>query len=97
LEVRLDAVAAVLLDGLSYRRAGRVVGISKTAVGDSVDSLLGPLGTLGFCQPDGTFITTLASLASALGRWPHLARRCAWTGWPPGCSGPGVGQPEGAV
>jgi hypothetical protein len=30
LEVRLDAVAAVLLDGLSYRRAGRMVGISKT-------------------------------------------------------------------
>src|SRR5829696_3209536 len=29
LEVRLDAVAAVL-DGLSYRRAGRMVGISKT-------------------------------------------------------------------
>jgi len=27
LEVRLDAVAAVILDGLSYRRAGRVVGI----------------------------------------------------------------------
>jgi hypothetical protein len=27
LEVRLDAVAAVLLDGLSYRRAGRAVGI----------------------------------------------------------------------
>jgi hypothetical protein len=34
LEVRLDAVAAVLLDGLSYRRAGRMVGISKTEVGD---------------------------------------------------------------
>ena len=35
-EVRLDAVAAVLLDGLSYRRAGRVVGISKTEVGEAV-------------------------------------------------------------
>jgi hypothetical protein len=33
LEVRLDAVAAVVLDGLSYRRAGRAVGISKTEVG----------------------------------------------------------------
>ncbi len=43
LEVRLDAVAAVILDGLSYRRAGRVVGISKTEVGDSLDLLLGPL------------------------------------------------------
>jgi hypothetical protein len=60
--VRLDAVAAVLLDGLSYRRAGRAVGISKTEVGDSLDLLLGELGALGFCQPDGTFITTLDDL-----------------------------------
>jgi hypothetical protein len=66
LEVRLDAVAAVLLDGLSYRRAGRVVGISKTEVGDSLDLLLGPLATLGFCQPDGTFITTLDDLHELL-------------------------------
>jgi hypothetical protein len=65
LEVRLDAVAAVLLDGLSYRRAGRMVGISKTAVGDSLDLLLGPLAALGFCQPDGTFITSL----DELGHW----------------------------
>jgi DDE superfamily endonuclease len=65
LEVRLDAVAAVLLDGLSYRRAGRAVGISKTEVGDSLDLLLGPLADLGCCQPDGSFITTLADL----GRW----------------------------
>jgi hypothetical protein len=62
LEVRLDAVGAVLLDGLSYRRAGRAVGISKTEVGDSLDLLLGPLGELGFCQPDGTFVTTLDDL-----------------------------------
>jgi len=62
LEVRLDAVGAVLLDGLSYRRAGRVVGISKTEVGDSLDLLLDELGALGFCQPDGTFITTLGDL-----------------------------------
>src|SRR6266498_572207 len=33
LEVRLDAVAAVTLDGLSYRRAGRAVGISKSEAG----------------------------------------------------------------
>jgi hypothetical protein len=65
LEVRLDAVAAVVLDGLSYRRAGRVVGISKTEVGDSLDLLLGPLAALGCCQPDGTFITTLGEL----GQW----------------------------
>jgi hypothetical protein len=66
LEVRLDAVAAVVLDGLSYRRAGRTVGISKTEVGDSVDLLLGELGALGLCQPDGTFITTLDELRQHL-------------------------------
>jgi hypothetical protein len=62
LEVRLDAVAAVLLDGLSYRRAGRMVGISKTEVGDSLDLLLGELAAVGFCQPDGSFITSLDDL-----------------------------------
>jgi hypothetical protein len=67
LEVRLDAVAAVILDGLSYRRAGRMVGISKTEVGDSMDLLLGPLAAVGYCQPDGTFITTLADLGQWLG------------------------------
>ena len=71
LEVRLDAVAAVLLDGLSYRRAGRAVGISKTEVGDSLDLLLGPLGELGFCQPDGTFITSLDQLRQWLGEMAH--------------------------
>lgn len=35
LEARPDTVAVVLLDGLSYRRAGRMVGISKTEVGDA--------------------------------------------------------------
>jgi hypothetical protein len=67
LEVRLDAVAAVLLDGLSYRRAGRMVGISKTEVGESLDLLLGELAALGYCQPDGTFITSLAELRGRLG------------------------------
>ena len=65
LEVRLDAVAAVVLDGLSYRRAARMVGISKTEVGDSLDLLLPRLATLGYCQPDGSFITSLAEL----GQW----------------------------
>jgi hypothetical protein len=37
----------------------------KTEIGDSLDLLLGPLATLGFCQPDGTFITSLDDL----GRW----------------------------
>jgi hypothetical protein len=59
-------VAAVLLDGLSYRRAGRAVGISKTEVGDSLDLLLGALGALGFCQPDGSFVTTLDQLGERL-------------------------------
>jgi hypothetical protein len=67
LEVRLDAVAAVLLDGLSYRRAARMVGISKTEVGDSLDLLLGELAAVGYCQPDGSFITTLADLREWLG------------------------------
>jgi DDE superfamily endonuclease len=62
LELRLDAVAAVVLDGLSYRRAGRVVGISKTEVGESVDLLLGPLAAVGVCQPDGTFVTSIDEL-----------------------------------
>ena len=65
LEVRLDALGAVVLDGLSYRRAARTVGICKTEVVDSLDLLLGELGELGelaalwLCQPDGTFVATL--------------------------------------
>jgi hypothetical protein len=66
LEVRLDAVGAVLLDGLSYRRAGRMVGISKTEVGDSIALLSGETAKLGICQPDGTFVTNLADLAQRL-------------------------------
>src|SRR5512132_5271 len=72
LEVRLDAVAAVLLDGLSYRRASRIVGVSKTEVGDSMDLLLGTLAALGFCQPDGTFVTTLAELEQRLGEMAEV-------------------------
>lgn len=66
LEARLDAVAAVLLDGLSYRRAARAVGVSKTAVGESVALLLPELAALGVCQPDGTFVRTLDDLAERL-------------------------------
>src|SRR5215217_8035362 len=47
LEVRLDAAAAVILDGLSYRRAGRMVGISKTEVGESMHLLLGEMAAAG--------------------------------------------------
>jgi DDE superfamily endonuclease len=56
----------VLLDGLSYRRAPRVVGICKIEVGDSLDLLLGELAALGFCQPDGTFVVTLQDLRELL-------------------------------
>jgi len=66
LEVRLDAVGAVILDGLSYRRAGRMVGICKSEVGDSMDLLLGELAALGCCQPDGTFVTSLDELRERL-------------------------------
>src|SRR5512132_137466 len=66
LQGRLDAVRAVILDGLSYRRAGQMVGISKTEVGDSLDLLLGPLAALGVYQPDGSFVTSLARLAHRL-------------------------------
>ena len=31
-------------------------------MGDSLDLLLGPLAALGYCQPDGTFITSLDDL-----------------------------------
>ena len=44
-----------------------MVGISKTEVGDSMDLMLGPLAGLGFCRPDGTFITTLDELGQWLG------------------------------
>ena len=63
LEVRLDAVAAVILDGLSYRRAARAVGISKTEIGDSLDLLLGPLGALGFCQRTEQQVHAVADLS----------------------------------
>ena len=56
LEVRLDALGAVVLDGLSYRRAARMVGSCKTEVGDSLDLLLGELAALGLCQSDGTLV-----------------------------------------
>ncbi len=101
LEVRLDAVGAVILDGLSYRRAGRMVGISKTEVGDSMDLLLGKLAALGFCQPDGTFVATLTELCERFGEMARsgeavvvdglatrVQRPSAWWcdgGWPGSC------------
>jgi hypothetical protein len=87
----LDAVAAVLLDGLSYRRAGRALAISKTEVGDSLDLLLGALGDVGFCQPDGSFITSLDDLRHWLGEMAKPVRRSASMGRPPGSSDPARG------
>jgi hypothetical protein len=91
LEVRLDAVAAVILDGLSYRRAGRAVGIS-TEVGDSLDLLLGKLAALGFCQPDGTFVATLAESCERLGEMARSSEAVVVDGLATGCSDP-VGGP----
>jgi hypothetical protein len=97
LEVRLDAVAAVLLDGLSYRRAGRVVGISKTEVGDSMDLLLGPLGALGFCQPDASFVTTLDQLGKRLAEMTRSGEAVVLDGLATQVQRPRGGQPEGPV
>ncbi len=60
LEVRLDAVAAVILDGLSYRRARRWSPSPKPRSATHGPVLLPKLAALGFCQPDGSFITSLA-------------------------------------
>jgi hypothetical protein len=71
LEVRLDAVAAVLLDGLSYRRAGRAVGIFKTEVGDSS-------GRSTACRRGCALVEqSIAHLANAwaLRRWRGLLHR----------------------
>jgi hypothetical protein len=91
LEVRLDAVGAVVLDGLSYRRAGRMVGISKTEVGDSMALLLGELAALGVCQPDGTFVTSLADLCDRLMEMATTGEAVCIDGLATGCNGPGRG------
>ena len=54
------------LDGLSYRRGARMVGICRTEVGDSLDLLLGELAALGLCQPDGTLVASLQNLRERL-------------------------------
>ncbi len=43
-----------------------MVGIATTVVGDRVDLLLGGLSTLGCCQPDATFVATVADLRERL-------------------------------
>lgn len=62
LELRLDAIGLVLYDGLSYRRAGRVLGISKTEVGESMALVLPRLAEVGICPPDGGFVASLEEL-----------------------------------
>jgi hypothetical protein len=69
LEVRLDAVAVVLLDGRSDRRAARMVPISKTEVGDRMDLLLA--GLAGCASPTGGSSPPLRTCASALGDGPN--------------------------
>src|SRR6266540_4154118 len=67
LEVRLDAVGRWCWTGCRTGAPAGRSGSCKTEVGDSLDLPLGPLGTLGFCQPDGTCITTLDDLRELLG------------------------------
>jgi hypothetical protein len=83
---------------LSYRRAGRIVGISKTEVGDSLDLLLDALATLGYRQPDGTFITTLADLRERLAEQALSGEAVVVDGLAnPGAATQRRGQPEGLV
>jgi hypothetical protein len=76
LEVRLDAVAAVLLDGLSYRRAGRIVGISKTEVGvgdrRTKDRLSDTQRAYNRCQAG-----LRALVEQSIGIWPTPGRYAA--------------------
>jgi hypothetical protein len=68
-----------------------MVGISKTEVGDSLDLLLGPLTDLGFCQPDGTFITNLDDLRDWLAEMAAAGEAVCVDGLAIGCNG----QPGG--
>ena len=66
-------------------------GISKTEVGDSLDLLLGPLGALGFCQPDGSFVTTLDELRALLVEMAAAGEAVCLDG----LATPGVQRPAG--
>jgi hypothetical protein len=65
-----------------------MVGISKTEVGDSLDLLVDALATLGYCQPDGTFITTLADLRERLAEQALSGEAVVVDGLATGCSAP---------
>jgi hypothetical protein len=68
-----------------------MVGISKTEVGDSLDLLVDALATLGYCQPDGTFITTLADLRERLAEQALSGEAVVVDGLATGCSAPAEG------
>jgi hypothetical protein len=55
-------MTTVVLDGLSYVRVGRAVGISNIEVRQSMHLL----GALGYCRPTAPFITALAELGDHL-------------------------------
>jgi hypothetical protein len=78
----------VLLDGLSYRRAGRVVGISKTEVGDSLDLLLGRWVTSASASPTAPSSPPWTTCVRCWWRWQVPARWWWWMGWRPGCNAP---------
>jgi hypothetical protein len=92
LEVRLDAVGSALLDGLSYRRAGRAVGISKTAVGDSLDLLLGSLAVWGPASPTGPSPPPLRTCASGFRDGPSRPGGRGGRAGHPGTTPSRVGQ-----
>jgi hypothetical protein len=75
-----------------------MVGISKTEVVDSMDLLPAGLAALGYGQPDGRFITTLADLREWLGEMAAAGEAALVDGLatrvqPP----PRMDQPEGLV
>jgi hypothetical protein len=88
LAVRLDAVAAVVLDGLSYRRAARVVGISKTEVATAWTCCWARSARWGSASPTARSSLPSPTCANGWRRWPRPARRSAWTGWRPGVQRP---------
>src|SRR6266542_4526216 len=91
LEVRLDAVAAVLLDGLSYRRAGRMSASPRPRSATAWTCCWARWPTSASANPTGASLPAWPTCANCLGRWPAPARPSWWTGWPPGCSAPGPG------
>ena len=63
----------------------------RKQVGESLDLLLGPLAALGYCQPDGSFITSLAELREHLAEMVASGEAVCLDGLGPGCNDPGGG------